>query len=358
MSGTVVNISIFDPAIPFVLIQAEEPGIDTWHDSILITKKFREKLHHIREQGTSRIRLSSGMTVSVPRIKLGVQVGNIRIDSIDAAVVEEGYHDIILGSNVLDRIFLASKASTETQAGSSNPFAEEARVNVISPWKEDRQSLALQIYSIDPIPALKEVEEFFRRIRQLHNILCIATDGIAKPTIEQLRSIIEEDSRIPYDYSLKLTYVENGSIWINLKSSCQKALSQMAALFVKGADLEIEERASVASEKRGQSASINISEELRDLAIAKKEEERKRLSPENIEFTHSQWRIEVRENMQLFDDLIDQVEASDPKLAHELRALKNEQIAQLINVSLLPIVRRRPQPDNSERILLPPSKRR
>lgn len=117
MSYLNADVCVFAPALPFKKTACKSPGIDTWHEDVLISKELRDKLPHVKNAGVRRLRVSGGVSMSVQSVEIGLQIGDIQISKIRALVVDEGTHDILLGSDIFGQIFSASRQAQPGQRG-------------------------------------------------------------------------------------------------------------------------------------------------------------------------------------------------------------------------------------------------
>lgn len=343
MAGTLDNVSIYDPAYPFRLISVWEPGVDTWYDYAVITRLLRGRIHEIPDSGEVMLAVSSGMYVKVPLVKIGIQVGNIRIDNVQAAVVEEGSHDLVIGKEVLKRAFNVGKKSSEE---------EESRATFSSKIKDDPEALSIELYPIHPPITLNAFEKLLQYERWLYNIYLVSAREIRLETNKQIEKLLSEDAGIPDELQLKLTWIDSGSIWLTLKSGSQSALKYVASLFETGTTAKLAQQ--VAESNKAESEA-RIQEATRDSTVEKIIAEQNRLRAENISDTYEAWRNEMRNSLKFMDELIEQLD--DPEAIAILKEKKKQAILELAEQQMLPIVRNVPRPYQPPEgiFLLPPS---
>lgn len=359
------KVTIFDPIVPTQKVEAQDSSIDTWHDKILITRALRERLPLLKEGAKQRFYLPGGMYIFLPSIEIGLIVGNISIRNVDALVADEGRHDIIIGSEALRKLFTVGAPSAPS-ADIYEPSSAK-QVEIISPWKNDSEALSLEVYPLSgKTVAVRHFEQFLLNLRVLYNISYVCTklsDSLISDS--QIVNIINQDRDIPISHQLQISYVENGSIRVNLKSSCKQALNSISKIFIKGHDIALKEASQPAvpvtkSDSKAVAVSIRpLTAESRSSIATQQAEEEARLNTDRISDTYDKWRQETRENLRFFDDLIMQASKTDQKTALILTHMKNKAIIEIAEQQLLPILRNIPQSDSSSDpvsrgLLLPP----
>jgi len=333
-----IEVRIYDPALPFQTAKCENPDIDTWHDKCLLTKTALAKLPHITEKGRKELKLSGGMSIEVPYVEIGLQVGSLRIDAIEALIVEHGHHELVLGRVALENALNVARNKDEG-------------VRVTSASKDDVTALSMELYPVHPPVELRRFEQMIRGQRQLHNIGLIATGEIQMPTIEELSAIIDNDETIPEPLRLRLTWIDTGSIWLTLKSGSEKTLKYVASMFQKGASAKLAQEVAAA---RKNETEAGISEATREATIHRILSEQEELKAENISKTFDHWRDETRKRIEFFDEVLKKV--SDKKAAAALKAKRDQVLLNLGEQQLMPIVRNVPRPYEPPEgvLLLPP----
>ena len=334
-----IEVRIYDPALPFQTVKCNDPGIDTWHDTCLLTKKALSKLPHIAEKGRKGLKLSGGMSIEVPYVEIGLQVGSLRIAAIEALIVEHGYHDLLLGSVALENALNVGRNKDEG-------------VRVTSASKDDVTALSMELYPVQPPLELRRFEQMIRGQRQLHNVGLIATGELKMPSLEKLSAIIDDDETIPESLRLRLTWIDTGSIWLTLKSGSEKTLKYVASMFQKGASAKLAQE--VADAKKNETEA-KISDATREATINRILSEQEELKAENISKTYDHWRNETRKRIEFFDEVLKKV--SDKSAAEALKAKRDQALITLAEQQLMPIVRNVPQPyepPEGVRLLPPP----
>lgn len=324
-----VKVSIFDPATPFDRIFVKDPGMDTWHDITLITKRLRERLVNVNDEGIQEIQLSGGMYLKVPSIYIGAQVGSVRFEKFEALVVDDGSYDILLGKNVLNTLFkIQNEQDTDTD-----------KVSLASDTKDNPSALSFELYPVKYPFALLNFEKAIQSLRILHNIALIANNSIKVNTTEQqlIENILINDDGIPDELKLKVSVLDSGSIWISLLSGSVASLKYVATFFERGAVAKLSQE--VADSQKNE-VEATISKETREITIEKLLSENEKLKAENIHATYETFRKECRARLQLFDELIEQVE--DPKIRKQISKQKQEALLEIANLQMVPIVRNVP----------------
>jgi hypothetical protein len=337
MTNLDVPVRIFDPALPHVTYHIDSPGVDTWHEHVLVLRRTADLIPHIPQEKRGELRLSGGMVMEVPEIDIGIQIGSIRIERIAALVVDRGLHGILLGSSVLERVF---------SMGQPN----ESEVRTTNRWKDDPAALAVELYPLRMPLSMLELESFLSAKRRLFNISLIASGEVRLPAGASVGEAVRLDVGIPPELRLKLSWIDSGSIWLTLTSGSGKALKQLAAVFETGADAKLAHKVSEAPQGAA------ISQATRDLTAAQISEEQDRLRIENIAKAYEVWRNEVRSHIGFLDEMI--AKLSDRDQVEALWQERDTAIAEIVEQRLLPIVRNIPRPPAQERgslLLGPPS---
>lgn len=325
------TLSIFDPAIPFEKVKVAKPEIDVWHPQVLITEEIIDQLPHVERDRRAELHVSSGMKIEVPLVTIGIEVGKMVVEDVEALVVNHGPHGIILGKNILHRIF---------RSGDDNIFLDEHYDEGGATLKHeiDEDSLVVEYYPVQEPYSSKSLEEVLRSQRVLHNIALIAS-GYMKSDVskESVNDVLENDTGIHDAYRLKVTSIEEGSVWISLKSGSQKALNYVGSIFEKGASAKL---AQEVSEAKKAETDAEISKETRDASIVAIISEKQRLNAENIHKTYETFRSECKAQLAFFDDLIN--ESSNSELKSILKEKKDQAILSLAEQKMVPIVRNVP----------------
>src|SRR5216684_3785923 len=198
MAALSVPVHAFDPAIPFKPLNVTSPAIDTWHTRSLITRKLWLELATVPEARQETLELSGGMSIRVPLVEVGVQIGSIKVQRVECLVVDAGYHELLLGSLAIEQAFSLGR--------------DEARV--ASPWKDDAEALSLQYYPVEPWVDVRAIENMFNAQRRLYNVLLFAQRVVATPSAGELTDAVRFDIGIPQDLRLKLTWIDLGHIQV------------------------------------------------------------------------------------------------------------------------------------------------
>lgn len=340
------TVWLFDPVVPFQKVAAMSPGIDTWHDHVLITKELRSKIRHVAETGETRLNLSGGMSISAPSIELGLQIGHILIPKVRALVVDQGAHDVLLGSEVFGQIFKERREepkgadpSSEPPDSGPEPSDPDETFRYTSRAKEDSSALSLELYPVETPFPLQQFENLIRNQRVLFNIALIASkavqiEGLSGSEVDQ---VIENDVGIPSNVALQLSCIESGSIWISLKSGSQSTLKYLGSIFETGASAKLAEQLANAKSAEG---AAQISKATRNAVAAQIRAEQEKLRVENIQQTYETWRKELRSRLSFLDELIEQT--ADKAIVERLKERKNEAILRISEQQMVAIVRNIP----------------
>lgn len=339
---------IFDPALPFQKIQCKSPGIDTWHDHVLINRDLSHKVPHVKHAGATQLRVSGGAFMTVDSIEVGLQIGSIQIPRVVALVVDGGTHDILLGSNIFTEIFRAKGRNESTPPGDGVRYSDER--------KDDPSALSIELYPVStPFPA-KQLEDTLRNQRIIYNTGLIASNEVQTDRLseKEIDEIIENDAGIPSRLVLQISCVDSGSIWVSLKSGSQAALKRLGSLFETGASAKLAEQ--LAEAKKAEVAAA-ISAATRDAVAAQIISEQEKLAAENIRATYATWRKDFLEQISFIDELI--ARQPNKSVAKQLKQRRDEAILKMADQQMVPIVRNVPGSffslDNGIPRLPPPS---
>lgn len=332
MSDLDATVWIFDPVMPFEKVRAKDPGIDTWHDQVLISQELRDKLSQVTDAGKQSLNVSGGVRMNVQSVEIGLQIGVVQLPKILALVVDEGIHDLVLGSNVFGQIFKASQASKYLDS-------TEESVRFTSFEKEDPNALSFELYPVDTPFPIKRLERSLQHQRTLYNIGLIASkevqvEGLSAELIDR---VIDDDEGIPENLVLQLSFIDRGSIWVSLKSGSQATLKYLGSLFNTGASAKLSEQ--LAESKKAE-IEVSISEATRNAVANQVISENEKLSAENIRATYETWRDELRSQLSFLDELIEH--ANDDAVKEQLQRRKNEAILQMADQQMVPVVRNVP----------------
>ena len=279
--------------------------------------------------------VSGGMEMSVPCVKIGVQIGTIKILDLIALVVDDGYHQILFGSDLFNRAFSVGEK-------------DEENISVNTPWKEDVSALSLELYQIEVPFDIIKFESYLSAQRKIYNLLIVLEFDIAFETVDALRLAIESDVGLPRDVILQLSAVASGSIWIGIKSGALATLRKLASIFDTSATARLAQQMAEAKKAETQAG---ISEDTRNATASHIIAEQEMLKAENIRKTYDTWRREVEARIKFIDKMIAQV--ADDSMRNELIRQKDNAIFELANQNLLPMVRNIPRPyEPGEGVLL------
>jgi hypothetical protein len=270
--------------------------------------------------------LSGGMSVRAPLVEIGVKVGTIRIERVEVLVVDDGFHGVLLGSELIKKAFAVGEHG-------------EVDVSVSSSSKEDPTALSIELYPLQMPFDLRLFEKFLRYQRRLYNVLLIAEKGLTFSTHSLLEDAIENDYGIPDDFTLQLSAIDSGSIWTSLTSGAQSTLKRLASLFDTSASAKLAQHL---AEARKAEIDVGISADARDATANRLIAEQEMLRAENIRKTYEIWRKEVKARVNFSNDLISQVQ--DESTRADLIKKRDDAIRELADQQLLPMVRNIPRP--------------
>lgn len=325
MADIAFKVQVFDPAVPFESLTLQKPGLDTWHTITIMTKALRQKFPNVRDAGFEDLMLSGGMEIRVPYVELGVQVGTIKIKKIRILIVDGGYHDLLLGSELINKAFEVGAHDVDD-------------VSVSSAWKEDKTALSIELYPVEMPFDVRLLERYLKYQRRLYNIILIAERKLSFDDEWQLEDAIENDANIPEGLKLQLSAIDSGSIWTSLKSGAQSTLKRLASVFDTGASAKLAQQ--MADAKKAE-VDAGISADIRDTTASRLMAEQEMLKAENLRKTYEIWRKEATARLKFMDDLIKQSPDDATKAA--LLRKKDEAIREIAEQQMLPMVRNVPQ---------------
>jgi hypothetical protein len=336
-----VEVRVFNPLFPDQRIRAGRPGLDTWHDQSLLSRRLIDLLPEVRLVGRSQLKVSGGMSVEVDAVEVGIDIGGLRIERLTALVVTDGYYDVLLGADILEHAFRIGEAPTRD-------------VRIRSPLKDDPAALAVELYSVEPQVELRKFEQFLHGQRRLHNIALVASGVLGHESIAafDLEDVLENEVVIPNSFRLHLQWVDNGSIWLTIKSGSKSALEYVARFFKSSATAKLAQQQAEARKSANDAA---IGEGTCSATVERIRAEEEKLRSENLAATYAIWREEVRQNLDLIDQLISRT--VDQELAAALVKKRDEAILTISDQLLVPIVRSLPREIPQEDpgvLLLPP----
>jgi hypothetical protein len=336
-----VEVRVFNPLFPDQRIRVRDPGMDTWHDRSLISQRLVNRLPEIRPSGRARLDVSGGMHVEVDAVEVGIDIGGLRIERLTALVVTDGQYDVLLGADILKHVFRIGEAP-----------AQDVRIR--SPLKDDPTALAVELYPVESPVELRKFQQFLHGQRRLHNIAVVASGVIGREYLAtlDLEDVLENETALPNAFRLRLQWVDNGSIWLTIKSGSTAALEYVAQFFKMSATARL---ARLQAEARKSANDAAIGEATRASTVERIRTEEERLQSENIAATYATWRTEVRQKLDLLDELISRTE--DPEVAAVLMKKRDEALLMIADQTLVPIVRSLPRelPEEDPGVhLLPP----
>lgn len=322
------DILVYDPATPFKKVLVSDPDLSSWHEGVVITNELLEKLPHVESKRKGELQIPGGISIDVPIVEIGIKIGRIELTEIEALVVDSGYHQIILGSETLKRIF-------QRKDNSSTGSQEE---EVHSSHTENPDELSIQLYPTkSPYPSI-HLETILKEQRVLHNIALLALNEISCDSQEySLDEILNNDKGIPEHLQLEISTIEEGSIWISLKSGSNKALKYVGSFYERGASAKLSQEM---AEAKKASVDANIAKDTRDAVAQQIISEKEKFRAENIQKTYEVFRKECKAQLRFWDELIKQT--SSPEIKKVLIQKKDEAILSLADQQMVPIVRHSP----------------
>jgi hypothetical protein len=339
MSKLQVNIEIFDPVTPFNTYKVNNHDLDAWRDITVITKNLRELLPQVKEIRTQQLDLLGGIIIKVPIVEIGIKIGSIVFHSIEVAVVDDGEYDLWLGGNELQGCFDIGR------------IGKGGNVDVVTPWKEDPESLSLEIFPVTMPFNQINLERYLCSLRQIYNMCLISEHEINIVDIDDIEALVDHDIGVTEANRLKISWVDSGSIFIGLKSATLKTLKRISKIFNISASAKLAQQ--LADSKKAENDAI-LAQETRDATALRIIEEQERYKIENVKKSYDIWRREAKSRIKFLDDMIQSVE--DKNIAKQLREKKDQAILTLTEQELLPMVQNIPKPREAlESVLALPS---
>lgn len=301
-----IECSVFDPVRITTGTQASSFIIDTWFSHALITQDLFTRLPGLPTMGTGSVQMSSGMSMTRPRVEIGVQIRNIRALPIQAYVVDHGPAPLLLGSDFMRLMF---EIGAPFEPG--RPYA-----GVEPPSKRERASLALRLISGEQQPELVDVENFLSAVRRIHNCALVAESGRHQhgdwpnnrrdeAMAEAIRATIRDERHLSDEESLHVTWVESGSIWVTLKSGAVSGLTWLSQLFRLSMDARLQRTMAEAATAEEQA---RVAEMTRDEIIHARRAEENLRTTRAVRQTRDEWRKEVLDDIDFRRALADRME--------------------------------------------------
>jgi hypothetical protein len=253
MSVLNIQCQVFDPVRITTLTRAERFIIDTWFSKGLMARSLHERLPGVEVEGIAKLTLSSGMSVDRPLVRVGVQINNIRALPVEFIVVDEGPAPLLLGSDFLELLFSIGRPSVVGIGSPPSP----GHASIEPPPKYAPESIGIRLIPEGDSVDTLQLEKFIRAVRKIHNIGVIANShlhqhedwplqsGKSEAKRRAVRETIEGDRSLSDADTLKIAWVESGSIWLSLKTGSKAAISWLAQIFEKSTDARL--RATIAA---------------------------------------------------------------------------------------------------------------
>jgi hypothetical protein len=289
--------------------------------------------------GTGSVEMSSGMSMTRPRVEIGVQIKNVRAMPVQAYVVDDGPADLLLGSDFLRLIFEVG--------GSFQPG--KPHVTLEPPTKRERTALALRIIGADEQPELIEVERFLSAVRRVHNCAVVAETGLHQhedwprahrdeAKREAIHNTIVSERSLGEQQSLHVAWVESGSIWVTLKSGAVSGLSWLSQLFKTSMDAKLQHTVAEAAsaEERARIAQLTRNEIVR----ARQAEENLRYA-KSIGETRDEWRKQVIAEIDFKRALTERIK--DPVAREAVQEELDKALADLAESKMVALIEHLPE---------------
>lgn len=356
MSVLNIQCQVFDPVRITTLTRAERFIIDTWFSKGLMARSLHERLPGVEVEGIAKLTLSSGMSVDRPLVRVGVQINNIRALPVEFIVVDEGPAPLLLGSDFLELLFSIGRPSVVGIGSPPSP----GHASIEPPPKYAPESIGIRLIPEGDSVDTLQLEKFIQAVRKIHNIGVIANShlhqhedwplqsGKSEAKRRAVRETIEGDRSLNDADTLKIAWVETGSIWLSLKTGSKAALSWLAQIFEKSTDARL--RATIAAAASAEEDAA-IKEMTRDEIARAKNWEQRRLSANHIRETRDEWRKLVLTEIDFRKKLTEKIKDADVREQAE----QNLQgaIAELLASDFMPIIEHVPHIPAESRDRLP-----
>lgn len=351
-----IECAIFDPIKITTTTSVDRFIIDTWYERGLILRSLLEQLPGLKPNGHAPVILSSGMSVDRPLIKVGVQIRHIRAVPVEFHVVDDGPAPLLFGSDFLSQLF--NLGSNSAGVG-LHPFASaEDGVTVEPPAKYRADSVGIRLIpSSDTVDSL-QLEKFLGSVRAIHNIGVLTQTqlhqhadwprGGSEAKRQAVRNTILEDNSLSDKDTLKITWVETGSIWVSLASGSQAALSWVSQIFEKSMNARLR---SVMADVASVEEQVAINQLTRDDIARAKIWEQRRYTANNIRGAREEWRKDVLGEVDFRRKLTERIQ--DEVVRQEAQQQLDNALQELVESDFLPLVEHVPHISQRERDLLP-----
>lgn len=324
-----------------------------------------ETLSGVSPVGNIRVMLSSGMYISCPLVRVGVQIGCIRALPVEFALVDDGAAPLLFGSDFMERLF-DMQAKGVSSAGIEATGNGEPTITIDAPAKYAPETLGIRLVPDgDTVDAI-QLERFLRAVRKIHNVGILATTGMHQhedwprnrpnAKVDAVNATIDDDGNLWEDSALHITWVENGSIWLSLASGSKKAFSWLAQLFEKTTDARLRQTLAAADSAEEDAAIKRLTRD--EIAYAKNREQ-ERLAAKYIKETRSEWQKTVLGEIDFRRKLTEQIQ--DQQVREAAQRQLDSALADLVQCNFMPVVEHSPVLEGADRDplkLLPPRNRR
>jgi len=350
---------VFDPVNITTESVADRFIIDTWHSKGLMQVSLFETLYGVVPSGKTRVMLSSGMSVERPLVKVGVQIGNIRALPVEFALVDDGAAPILFGAEFLEKLFdMQAKG-----VGSSDASDDFRTVVSIEPEeKYDPASLGIRLIPEGKTVDAIQLERFLRSVRTIHNAGVIACERLHQHDdwqgdnrnrkLEAVENTLNRDQSLWENNTLHITWVENGSIWLSLKSGSKSAFSWLSQIFEKSTDARLRAMIAEAASAEEDAAIKQLTRS--ELANAKAWEQ-KRNAAKHIRQTREDWQKTILSEIDFKAKLIEKIQ--DPEMRQAVQRELDEALTDLVSSEFMPVIEHMPAIAQQERDYLPAKER-
>ncbi len=355
MSTLNKNCKVFDPINITNEVIADRFIIDTWHSQGLMKGSLFKKLSGVTPSGKTKVMLSSGMYVELPLVRVGIQIGNIRALPVEFALVDNGAAPILFGSDFLEKLF-----DMQATGVGSHENGVSAGTSVFNepPEKYESDSLGIRLIPEGKTVDAIQLERFLRSVRTIHNAGVITCEKLhqhddwqgdnANRKLQAVENTLIRDQSLCENNTLQITWVENGSIWLSIKSGSKSAFSWLSQIFEKSTDARL--RATIA-EASSAEEDAEIKRLTRNEIANAKAWEQRRTAANSIRETRKEWQKTILAEIDFKAKLIEKIQ--DPQMREVIQKQLDNALSELVSSEFMPVIENMPCISKQERDLLP-----
>lgn len=295
MSVYNIPTKIFDPVRLSTSTQINNFIVDTWYEHGLITQDLYTRLPGLPTLGTGKVNMSSGMSMTRPRVEIGIKINNINALPILVYIVDQGPADLLLGSDFLKLIF---NMGVDVES-------PKATARLEPDIKRERKSLALRLFSDTGKFTITDFEYFIGALRTVHNCSILMhrcmfchdnwqSNDRHESKQEAISRAILFDKYIGYDDRLQIKWIESGSIWLTIYSGAKTGLAWLSSLFKLTMDAKLAKAMADANKAKEEEEILRLTRE--EIVQAKKAEQQLRTA-EAVRRARLEWQQTILQDI-------------------------------------------------------------